>query len=118
MRRAVVLTTIVLLLLAVAGVAVAGGPGGDDPGGLTTPEEMTSFGSTVSEDLETTVSGTVSSTPGGVEEEEFNEDASEPTVVTEPTVGERKKPTVVGPVEEVGTPADALRRLHALLTGN
>ena len=113
MQRAVVLTTLVLLLLAVAGVAAAGGPGGDDPGVLTTPE-MTSSGSTVSEDLETTVSAGASSRPEGVEEEEeFDEDVSEPTVVTEPTVGERRKPTVVGPVEEVGPAAD----VHGLNAG-
>ena len=102
MQRAVVLTTLVLLLLAVAGVAAAGGPGGDDPGVLTTPE-MTSYGATVSEDLETTVSAGASSRPEGVEEEEeeFDEDVSEPTVVTEPTVGERRKPTVVGPAADV-----------------
>ncbi len=113
MQRAVVLTTLVLLLLAVAGVAVAGGPGGDDPGVLTTPE-MTSSGSNVSEDLETTVSGGASSRPEGVEEEEIDEGVSEPTtIVSEPTIGERKKPTVVGPVEEVGTAAD----VHGLNAG-
>lgn len=111
MQRAVVLTTLVLLLLAVAGVAAAGGPGGDDPSGLTTPER-TSFGSTVSEDLEATVPGGALSRPEGVKEE-FDEEVSEPTVVTEPTVGERKKPTVVGPVEEVGTAAD----VHGLNAG-
>ncbi|MDQ3928711.1 MAG: hypothetical protein M3328_06135 [Chloroflexota bacterium] len=111
MQRAVVLTTFVLLLLAVAGVAAAGGPGRDDQSGLTTPE-MTSFGSTVPEELETTVSRGASSRPEGVEEE-FDEDVSEPTVVTEPTVGERKNPPVVGPVEEVGTAGDA----HGLNAG-
>ena len=100
MQRAVVLTTFVLLLLAVAGVAVAGGPGGDDPGGLTTPE-ITSFGSTVAEEPTTTVPGSSSSKLLEEDvEEETEEDVSEPTAITESTVGKPEAPTAGGPIQE------------------
>lgn len=97
MQRAVVLTTLVLLLLAIAGVAAAGGPGGDAPGGLTTPE-ITSFGSTVAENPETTVPGASSSKllEDNVEEE-TEENVSEPTASAEPTMGE---PTVGDRIKE------------------
>jgi hypothetical protein len=97
MQRALVLTTFVLLLLAVAGVTVAG-PSSDDPSGLTTPE-VTSSGSPVAEDPETPASGSSSSKPGVVEEQ-TDEYVSEPTVISEATVGKPEAPTAVGPVEE------------------
>src|SRR5918994_3207735 len=104
MYRAVVLTTLVLLLLAVAGVSAAqdsgiftGGPISDDPPGSTT-QERTSFEATVAED---TIASTL---PGASSEPKAGEDASEPTVVTEPTVGESEKPTVAAPGEETLTP--------------
>jgi hypothetical protein len=104
MHRAVVLTTFVVLLLAVAGVAVAGS-GGDDPTEPTTPES-TSFESTVAEDPETTAPGSPSSKPEDVE------DTSEPTVITEPTVGETEEPTVVDPVEETPAPNSSAGKEH------
>jgi hypothetical protein len=100
MHRAVVLTTLVLLLLALAGVSVAqesrifaGGSTSDDPTGSTT-QERTSFGATVAELPET------SAPPSTPSEPKDGEDASEPTVVTEPTVGETEEPTVGTPVVE------------------
>jgi hypothetical protein len=103
MHRAVVLTTLVMLLLAVAGVSVAqesrifgGGPNSGEPPGSTT-SESTSFGVTVAEDPET------STQPGATSKPEDGEDASEPTVVTEPTVEETEdteEPTVDTPVVE------------------
>jgi hypothetical protein len=104
MHRAVVLTTLVLLLLAVAGVSAAqesgiftGGPISDVPPGSTT-QERTSFEATVAED---TIASTL---PGASSEPKAGEDASEPTVVTEPTVGESEKPTVAAPGEETLPP--------------
>jgi hypothetical protein len=101
MHRAVVLTTLVVLLLAVAGVSAAqesgiflGGPSSDVPPGSTTPER-TSFGATVAEDPETT-----SALPGPSSKLEDGEDTSDPTGVTESTVGETEEPAVVSPVEE------------------
>jgi hypothetical protein len=98
MHRAVVLTTLVVLLLAVAGVSAAqesgiflGGPNSDVLPESTTLER-TSFEATVAEDPETP-----STLPGPSSE---LEDSSEPTVVTEPTVGETEEPTVVAPLEE------------------
>ena len=100
MQRAVVLTTFVLLLLAVAGVAAAGGPGGDNPGVLTTPE-ITSFGSTVAEEPETTVPGASSSKLLEDDvEEETEEDVSEPTVIADPTVGEPEASTAGDRIKE------------------
>jgi hypothetical protein len=101
MRRAVVLTTLVLLLLAIAGVTAAG-PRGDNPTGSMTPEMM-SFGSTVAEGPETTAPGSSSSRPQDVKEE-TDEALSEPTVITEPPVGETQKPTAIGPTEERPAP--------------
>lgn len=101
MQRALVLTTFVLLLLAIAGVTAAG-PGGDDPSGLTTPE-MTSSGSPVAEDPETTAPGSPTSKPEVVEEE-TEEDVSEPTVITEPTVGKPEAPIAVDRIQERPTP--------------
>jgi hypothetical protein len=105
-QRAVVLTTLVILLLAVAGVSVAqeggifaGGSNGDDPLGSTTPEG-TSFEATVVEDPE------ASAPPGTEDAPGDGEDASEPTVLTEPTVEETEEPTVDTPVvEETRAPA-------------
>ncbi len=104
MHRAVVLTTLVLLLLAVAGVSAAqesgifaGGPNSDDPPGSTT-QERTSFEATVAEDTMTSV------LPGAASEPKDGEDASEPTVVTEPTVGESEKPTAAAPGEKTLSP--------------
>jgi hypothetical protein len=101
MHRAVVLTTLVVLLLAVAGVSAAqesgiflGGPNSDVPPKSTTMER-TSFGATVAEDPETT-----SALPDPSSKPEDGEDTSEPTVVTEPPVGETEEPPVVAPVEE------------------
>jgi hypothetical protein len=100
MQRAVVLTTLVLLLLAGAGVAVAGGPSGDEPGVLTTPE-MTSFGSTVAEEPETTVPGASSSKPLEDDaEEETEEDVSEVTAIAEPTVVKPEAPTAGSRIKE------------------
>jgi hypothetical protein len=91
MHRAVVLTTLVLLLLAVAGVSAAheggifaSGPNSDDPPGSSTQEEVTSFEATMTSAL-----------PGA---------SSEPTVVSEPTVGQTEKPTTTAPGEETLTP--------------
>jgi hypothetical protein len=105
MHRAVVLTTLVLLLLAVAGVSAAqdsgifaGGPNSDDPPGSTT-QERTSFEATVAEDTMT------SALPGASSEPKGGEDASEPTVVSEPTVEETEKPTAAAPGEETLTPS-------------
>jgi hypothetical protein len=100
MRRAVVLTTLVVLLLAAAGVAVAGS-GGDDPAEPTTLEG-TSFEPTVVEDPETTVPGGPSSKPENLEE--TAENASEPTVITEPTVA--------NPVEETPVPNGSAGKEH------
>jgi hypothetical protein len=104
MHRAVVLTTLVLLLLAVAGVSTAqdsgiftGGPNSDDPQGSTT-QERTSFEATVAEDT------MASALPGASSGPKAGEDASEPTVVTEPTVGETEKPTAAAPGQETLTP--------------
>lgn len=100
MHRAVVLTTLVLLLLAVAGVSAAqesgifaAGPNIDAAPGSTTLER-TSFGATVAEDPEKTA------LPGASSKPEDGEDISGSTVLSEPTVGETGKPTVVAPVEE------------------
>jgi hypothetical protein len=104
MYRAVVLTTLVLLLLAVAGVSAAqgsgiftGGPNSDDPPGSTT-QERTSFEATVAEDTMASV------LPGASSEPKVGESASEPTVVTEPTVGETENPTVAAPSEQTLLP--------------
>jgi len=104
MHRAVVLTTLVVLLLAVAGVSAAqdggifaGGPNSGDPQGSTT-QERTSFEATVAEDT------MKSALPGASSEPRGGEDASEPTVVTEPTVGETEKPTAAVPGEKTLTP--------------
>ncbi|CAN5664787.1 hypothetical protein BH20ACT12_BH20ACT12_17890 [soil metagenome] len=105
MHRAVVLTTLVLLLLAVAGVSAAqesgifaGGSNSADPPGSTT-QERTSFEATVAEDKMT------SALPGASSSEpKDGEDASEPTVVTEPTVGETEEPTAAAPGEETLIP--------------
>jgi hypothetical protein len=97
MQRALVLTTFVLLLLAIAGVTAAG-PSGDDPSGLTTPE-MTSSGPPVTEDPETTAPSSSSSKAEEVDEE-TEEDVSELTVITEPTVGKHEAPTAVDRVQE------------------
>src|SRR5919112_2126059 len=103
MHRAVVLTTLVLLFLAVAGVSAAqdsgiftGGPISDDLPGSTT-QERTSFEATVAEDT------MKSALPGASSEPKVGEDASEPTVVTEPTVGETEKPTTAAPGQETLT---------------
>src|ERR671911_1651808 len=104
MHRAVVLTTLVLLLLAVAGVSAAqdsgifaGGPNSDDPPGSAT-QERTSFEATVAEDTMT------SALPGASSEPKDGENTSEPTVVTEPTVGESEKPTAAAPGEKTLSP--------------
>src|ERR671921_582793 len=104
MHRAVVLTTLVLLFLAVAGVSAAqdsgiftGGPISDDLPGSTT-QERTSFEATVAEDT------MKSALPGASSEPKVGEDASEPTVVSEPTVGETEKPTAAAPGEETLPP--------------
>ena len=104
MHRAVVLTTLVLLLLAVAGVSAAqdsgifaGGPNSDDLPGSTT-QERTSFEAPVAEDT------MKSALPGASSEPRGSEDASEPTVVTEPTVGATEKPTAAAPGEQTLTP--------------
>ena len=105
MYRAVVLTTLVLLLFAVAGVSAAqdsgifaGGPNNEDSPGLTT-QERTSFEATVAEDTMT------STLPGASSEPKAGEAASEPTVVSEPTVGESEKPTAAAPGEQTLPPA-------------
>ena len=104
MHRAVVLTTLVLLLLAVAGVSAAqdggifaGGPNSDGPQGSTT-QERTSFEATVAEDT------MKSALPGASSEPKGGRDASEPTVVSEPTVGETEKPTAAAPGEKTLPP--------------
>ena len=117
MHRAVVLTTLVLLLLAVAGVSAAqdsgifaGGPNSDDLPGSTT-QERTSFEATVAADT------MKSALPGASSEPEGGEDASKPTVVAEPTVEEKEKPTAAAPSEQtlrpgsnnVGKPANSGR---------
>ena len=104
MHRAVVLTTLVLLLLAVAGVSAAqeGGifadrPNSDDPPGSTT-QERTSLEATVAEDtMESALPGASSGPKGG-------ENTSEPTVITEPTIGETEKPTRAAPGEKTLSP--------------
>jgi hypothetical protein len=100
MHRAVVLTTLVLLLLAVAGVSAAqdsgifaGGPNSDDSPGSTT-QERTSFEATVAEDTRT------STLPGASSEPKVRQNASEPTVVSKPTVEETEKPTAAAPSEQ------------------
>jgi hypothetical protein len=105
MYRAVVLTTLVLLFLVVAGVSAAqdsgifaGGPNSDDPPEATT-QERTSFEATVAED---TMASTL---PGASSEPKVGENTSEPTVVSEPTVGETEKPTAAAPGEETLTPS-------------
>src|SRR5215207_1498071 len=117
MHRAVVLTTLVFLLLAVAGVSAAqdsgifaGWPNSDDLPGSTT-QERTSFEATVAADT------MKSALPGASSEPKGGEDASEPTVVTEPTVEETEKPTAAAPSEQtlppgsnnVGKPANSGR---------
>jgi hypothetical protein len=104
MHRAVVLTTLILLLLAVAGVSAAqdsgifaGEPNSDDSPGSTT-QERTSLEATMAEDTMT------SALPGASSEPKGGEAASQPTVVTEPTVGETEKPTVAAPGEKTLTP--------------
>src|SRR5215204_925561 len=104
MYRAVVLTTLVLLFLVVAGVSdaqdsgiFASGPNSDDPPEVTT-QERTSFEATVAEDTMT------STLPGASSEPKVGENTSEPTVVTEPTVGETEKPTAAVPGEKTLTP--------------
>ena len=135
MYRAVVLTTLVILLLGVAGVSVAqdgrffagGGSHSDAPPGSTTPER-TSFGATVTEHPGT------SAPPGAYSKPVDGEDASELTVVTEPTVEETEdtdEPTVDTPVVEetrapgsndVGKPGNSVRGIsnpeHAGKTSN
>src|SRR5215218_11410877 len=93
MHRAVVLTTLVMLLLAVAGVSAAqdsgifaGGPNTDDPPG-STMQERTSFEATMAEDT------VKSALPGASSEPKGGKYASEPTVVSKPTVGETEKTT-------------------------
>src|SRR5829696_9045429 len=104
MYRAVVLTTLVLLLLAVAGVSAAqdgrifaGEPNSDDSPGepteSTTPEEQKSLEATAPEDT------TTSQPPGASSETDDQQNipeptvvTDEPTVVTEPTVGEPERP--------------------------
>src|SRR5215207_11043627 len=105
MYRAVVLTTLVILLLAVAGVSVAqdgrilaGGPNSNDPPGVTTPEEQTSFEVTGSEHT------TRNMPPGASSETEDHQNITEPTVVTEPTVGEPEKSTAAPVGEETPRP--------------
>ena len=104
MYRAVVLTTLVLLFLVVAGVSAAqdsgifaSGPNSDDPPEATT-QERTSFEATVAEDTMT------STLPGASSEPKVGENTSEPTVVTEPTVGETEKPTAAVPGEKTLPP--------------
>ena len=104
MYRAVVLTTLVLLFLVVAGVSAAqdsgifaGGPNSDDPPEATT-QERTSFEATVAEDTMT------STLPGASSEPKVGENTSEPTVVSEPTVGETEKPTAAVPGEKTLPP--------------
>jgi hypothetical protein len=104
MYRAVVLTTLVLLFLVVAGVSAAqdsgifaGGPISDDPPEATS-QERTSFEATVAEDTMT------STLPGASSEPKVGENTSEPTVVTEPTVGETEKPTAAVPGEKTLPP--------------
>src|SRR5215203_5770775 len=106
MYRAVVLTTLVLLLLAVAGVSVAQDgrifavePNSDDPPKSTTPGAQTSFEATGSE------ATTASPLPGASSETDDHQNIPEPTVVTEPTVGEPEKSTAAAAREEAPTPA-------------
>jgi hypothetical protein len=108
MYRAVVLTTLAILLLAVAGVSVAqdgrifaGKPNSADPPESTeaTTPEPTSLEATGPE-------GTTTSPPtGATSEAEDQQDIPEPTVVTEPTVGEPEKPTAAPARQETLTPA-------------
>lgn len=100
MQRALVLTTFVLLLLAIAGVTAAG-PGGEDPSSGSSL--LTSSGPTATEDPETTAPGSPTSKPEVVEEE-TEEDVSEPTVITEPTVGKPEAPIAVDRIQERPTP--------------
>jgi hypothetical protein len=115
MHRAVVLTTLVLLLLAVAGVSAAqdselfAGESNSDDSPESSTEQRTSFEATVAEDTMT------SALPGASSEPKVGEDASAPTVVTEPTVGETEKPTAAAPGKQtlppgskgVGKPANS-----------
>ena len=105
MYRAVVLTTLVLLLLAVAGVSVAQDgrifavePNSDDPLKSTTPGAQTSFEATGSE------ATTASPLPGASSETDDHRNVPEPTVVTEPTVGEPEKSTAAPAREKTPTP--------------
>jgi hypothetical protein len=104
MYRAVVLTTLVLLFLVVAGVSAAqesgifaSRPNSEDPPEATT-QERTSFEATVAEDTMT------SALPGASSEPKDGENTSEPTVVTEPAVGESEKPTAAAPGEKTLSP--------------
>jgi hypothetical protein len=107
MYRAVVLTTLVVMMLAVAGVSVAqdgrifaGEPNSDDPPGSTeasTPEQ-TYFEATDPEDT------TTNQPPGASSETDDHQNIPEPTVVTQPTVGEPEKSTAAPAREEAPTP--------------
>lgn len=104
MYRAVVLTTLVLLMLAVVGVSVAqegrifaGAPDSEDTLESTTPEQ-TSFEATGLEDT------TTSPLPGASSETEGQQNIPEPTVVTDPTVGEPEKSTAAPAAEETPRP--------------
>jgi len=104
MHRAVVLTTLVMLLLAVAGVSAAqdsgifaGGPNTDDPPG-STMQERTSFEATMAKDTMR------SALPGASSEPKVGGNASQPTVVTEPKVGETNEPAAAAPGEKTLTP--------------
>jgi hypothetical protein len=106
MYRAVVLTSLVILLLAVVGVSVAqesrtfvGGPKSDNPLGSTTPER-TSIETTGPEET------TPSPLPGVSSETGNREDASEQTVITEPTVEKPEKPTTTSVGEQTPTPGE------------
>jgi hypothetical protein len=100
MHRAVVLTTLVLLLLAVAGVSAAqesgifaGRPSSDNPPGSIT-QESTDFEATLAQDTMMSVLPSASSEP------KDGEGTSEPSVVTEPSIGETEKPSAVVPDQE------------------
>jgi hypothetical protein len=118
MYRAVVLTTLVLLMLAVAGVSVAQDgrlfavePNSDEPPESTTSGAQTSFEATGSE------ATTASPLPGASSETDDHQNVPEPTVVTEPTVGEPEKSTAAPAREEtptsgttdIGNPGDSGR---------
>jgi hypothetical protein len=131
MYRAVVLTTLVLLMLAVAGVSVAQDGrifavehNSDDPPESTTPGAQTSFEATGSEDT------TASPLPGASSETDDHQNVPEPTVVTEPTVGEPEKSTAAPAREEtpnpgttdIGNPGDSGRAVgkpeHAVVASD